>query len=210
MNIVRSSVASLCLALAMVACVKTEQKPADSTAVTTTAADSSTTTTTTTTQTSPPVQPPGGVATPSNAWVVTEHGIGKLTAGMTVAEAKAAVPGFSVPASRDSTACTYGKANSLPAGVFVMVEGGKVARVEVRRGSVATSAGAKIGDSEERIKSLYPSATSTPHKYLPAGHYLNYAPSGSNDKIVFETDGKRVTTYRAGMQPQVDYVEGCG
>jgi len=132
---------------------------------------------------------------------------------MTVAEAKAVVPGFTVPASRDSTACTYGKANSLPAGVNVMVEGGKIVRVEVRRGDVATSAGARIGDSEERIKTLYPNASASPHKYTPGGHYLTVGPASGADsafRIIFETDGKRVTTYRAGTRPQVEYVEGCG
>jgi hypothetical protein len=155
---------------------------------------------------------PGRVATPPTDWVVTEHGIGNLRAGMTVAEAKAVVPGFSVPASRDSAACTYGKASSL-AGVNVMVEGGKVVRVEVRRGDVATSTGARIGDSEERIKTLYPGVSVTPHKYTPAGHYLTAVPASAADgayRIVFETDGKRVTTYRAGVKPQVEYVEGCG
>jgi hypothetical protein len=213
MNIVRSS-ATLSLALALTACTKTEQKPADSTAITTAPVDSTTTTTVTTsnTQTSPPTQPPGGVATPSDAWVITEGGIGKLRAGMTVAEAKAAVPGFSVPASRDSAACTYGKANSLPAGVWVMVEGGKVVRAEVRKGDVATSTGARIGDSEERIKTLYPNASSSPHKYTPGGHYLTVPGSGatSDNRIIFETDGKKVVTYRAGVRPQVEYVEGCG
>jgi len=209
MNIVRTS-AALSLALALAACVKTEQKPADSTTITTTPVDTTTTVTTSNTQTSTQPQPPGGVATPSDGWVVTEGGIGKLRAGMTVAEAKAAVPGFSVPASRDSTACTYGKANSLPAGVFVMVEGGKVVRVEVRKGDVATSAGARIGDTEERIKTLYPNATSSPHKYTAGGHYLTVVPAGGGDsRIIFETDGKKVVNYRAGLRPQVEYVEGC-
>jgi hypothetical protein len=28
--------------------------------------------------------------------------------------------------------------------------------------------------------------------------------------IVFETDGKRVTMFRAGRMPEVEWVEGCG
>ncbi len=133
---------------------------------------------------------------------------------MTVAEARAVVPGFAVPASRDSTACTYGKADGLPAGVAVMVQGGKVVRVEVRSGAVATSAGARIGDSEERIKTLYPTQVSvSPHKYTAGAHYLTVVPASKADssyRIIFETDGKRVVRYRAGLRPQVEYVEGCG
>jgi hypothetical protein len=29
-------------------------------------------------------------------------------------------------------------------------------------------------------------------------------------RIVFETDGQRVTRFRAGRLPAVQYVEGCG
>jgi len=147
---------------------------------------------------------------PSTNWVVTENGIAKLRAGMTIADAKAAYPSFSVPAG-DPSACSYAKMNGLPSGVAVMVEAGKVARVEVRSGSVATSTGARIGDSEARIKSLYPNQVAvTPHKYESAGHYLTVTPSGSANRIIFETDGKRVTNYRAGARPQVEYVERCG
>jgi hypothetical protein len=91
-----------------------------------------------------------------------------------------------------------------------MIEDGKVVRVEVRRGDVATSTGARIGDTEARIKTLYPNVSVMPHKYTPGGHYLTFAPASSVDsEIVFETDGKRVVNYRAGLRPQVEYVEGC-
>ena len=93
-----------------------------------------------------------------------------------------------------------------------MLENNKVARIEVRNGSTATSTGARIGDTEARIKSLYPGrVTVTPHKYLPNGHYLTVTPAdGSANRIVFETDGKVVTNYRTGEMPAVGYVERCG
>jgi hypothetical protein len=28
-------------------------------------------------------------------------------------------------------------------------------------------------------------------------------------RLIFETDGKVVTSYRAGHEPEVEYVEGC-
>ncbi len=90
-----------------------------------------------------------------------------------------------------------------------MVEGGKVVRVEVWRGDIATSTGARIADSEATIKTLYPSVTVSPHKYTPGGHYLTVAPAGAASRIIFETDGKKVVNYRAGLRPQVEYVEGC-
>lgn len=211
MNVIRPT-AAVSLALALAACAKVDERPADTTSTTT----STTTTTTPPASGSPSTQqpqPPGGVATPEPAgWTVTERGIGNLRAGMTVAEARAAVPAFSVAASRDSTACTYAKTDGLPPGVMVMVEGGKVVRVEVRRGTIATSTGARIGDSEDRIKTLYPGQVAvTPHKYT-SGHYLTVVPASGADaayRIIFETDGKKVVNYRAGQMPQVEYVEGC-
>lgn len=216
MNVIRPSVA-FSLALALAACAKVEERPADTTSVTT--STTGTTTTTTPPTTTPPTtgagstqQPPPPKPEPAG-WAVTERGIGNLRAGMTVAEARAAVPAFSVAASRDSTACTYAKTDGLPPGVLVMVEGGKVVRVEVRRGTIATSTGARIGDSEDRIKTLYPGQVAvTNHKYTTGGHYLTVVPASDADaayRIIFETDGKKVVNYRAGLRPQVEYVEGC-
>jgi len=219
MNVIRPTVA-VSLALALAACAKVEERPADTTSITT--STTGTTTTTTPPTTTPPAPgaggtqsppPPSGTTPEPAGWTVTERGIGNLRAGMTVAEARAAVPAFSVAASRDSTACTYARTDGLPPGVMVMVEGGKVVRVEVRRGTIATSTGARIGDSEDRIKTLYPGqVTSTPHKYTTGGHYLTVVPASGADagyRIIFETDGKKVVNYRAGQRPQVEYVEGC-
>jgi hypothetical protein len=217
MNVIRPSVA-FSLALALGACAKVDEHPVDSTSITRTSTDSTSTTKTTplTSSTGSTQQPqaPAETPAPAPAWTVTERGIGNLRAGMTVAEARAAVPAFTVAPSRDSTACTYAKTNGLPPGVMVMVEGGKVMRVEVRRGATATSTGARIGDSEDKIKTLYPGQVSvSPHKYTTGGHYLTVVPPSSADagyRIIFETDGKRVVNYRAGLKPQVEYVEGCG
>jgi hypothetical protein len=218
MSLTRPSVA-FSLALALAACAKVEEHPTDSTSIAVTTESTSVSSTTSPSPAAagsqqPRTQPPGRVATPEPAWTVTERGIGNLRAGMTVAEARAVVPAFTVPASRDSTACSYAKPDGLPSGVSVMAEGGKVVRVEVRHGQVATSTGARIGDSEERIKTLYPNQVSVlPSKYSAGGHYLTVVPAstaGAAYRIIFETDGKRVVNYRAGLRPQVEYVEGCG
>ncbi len=93
-----------------------------------------------------------------------------------------------------------------------MITDGKIARVQVLRGSVATAAGARIGDSEQRVHELYSSHLAvSPHKYTN-GHYLTVTPVSVADsamRIIFETDGSRVTAYRSGTLPQVEWVEGC-
>jgi hypothetical protein len=148
----------------------------------------------------------------TSSWTVNIRGIGPLHAGMSRPEA-AAVMGVS-PALIDSawTDCDYVGFGDMPEGVSLMVEGGTIARVEVRHGRVATKEGARIGDSEDRIHRLYGSRLIvTPHKYVE-GHYLTVRPTEAADsgfRIVFETDGRVVTQYRSGRRPPVEYVEGC-
>jgi len=95
----------------------------------------------------------------------------------------------------------------------IMITGGTVARIEVDSSTVPTGLGVRVGDSEARVKELYGARVSVePHKYLPNGHYLVVSPvppTDSNFRLIFETDGSRVTSYRAGRLPQVQWVEGC-
>ena len=149
----------------------------------------------------------------SDVLAVTERGLGPLQIGMTLAEASAALKGDLVaPGGADTSACAYAQWRGGPPGVRVMIEAGRIARIDVVSGSVATRAGARIGDAEQRVDSLYAGhVTTTPHKYTK-GHYLTVAPSAPVDsayRIVFETEGQRVTVFRTGRRPAVEYVEGC-
>ena len=161
--------------------------------------------------------PPPAAAAPRDsgrALVVTEHGIGPLRAGMSLAEVTSGLEGvLIVPAGADTASCTYAQWRGGPPGVSIMLEQGRVARVDVDSGAVATSLGARIGDTEARIQSLYAGRVAvTPHKYTE-GRYLTVTPSAPADsayRIVFETEGGRVTRYRAGRRPAVEYVERCG
>ena len=115
---------------------------------------------------------------------------------------------FDIPANLGE--CGYIKPKTGPKGIMIMVEKGEISRVDVTSGSVATVEGAKIGDSEDRIKSLYQGQVEVqPHKYTD-GHYLVVTPKGGgNNRIVFETGSGKVTRYRSGRLPAVQYVEGC-
>jgi hypothetical protein len=92
-----------------------------------------------------------------------------------------------------------------------MVVKGKLARIDVDTGAVTTEDGLKIGDTEDRVKSVYGEELETrPHKYTD-GHYLIVKgdSASAGREIVFETDGKKVTMFRAGRLPEVEWVEGC-
>jgi hypothetical protein len=151
-------------------------------------------------------------STPSS-WKVTPRGIGALEAGMSPTQVSAIVH-FATALPRDDTwkDCGYVTFAELPAGVRVMVEQGTIARVEVRDSSISTTEGARVGDTEARIKQLYGNRIEVqPHKYT-SGHYLiarSAQPADSAFRLVFETDGMVVTAYRAGRRPPVEYVEGC-
>jgi hypothetical protein len=151
-------------------------------------------------------------ATPA-ALTVTERGIGPLQTGMSVAEASAALGGALVTSSSADTArCHYMQWRGGPPGVRVMVEDGRIARVDVDSAGVRTVAGVGIGDTEEQVQRQYGGqAAVSPQKY-GEGHYLTVTPNPSDTSyaIVFETNGGKVTRYRAGRRPQVEYVEGCG
>lgn len=142
----------------------------------------------------------------------TDYGIGDLRAGMTLDEATRAVPDISIIAGTDSVACSYLNWPSAPAGVLVMFDGGRVARVDIDSVGVRTEAGAQVGDSEARIDSLYAGRVTTmPHKYTD-GHYKVVKPMRAADSLfrtIFEAEGGKVTRYRVGKLPQVEYVEGC-
>lgn len=145
---------------------------------------------------------------PAEEWTVTETGIGPVRVGMSVAEAKRAWAG-ELTVLGETAPCYYLKSDKEPSGIWFMAIVGHIARVDVENPSVATSVGARVGDSEERIKTLYPGQVEvTPHKYTQ-GHYLTVTPAASAYRIIFETDGEKVTRYRAGRLPEVRWVEGC-
>lgn len=146
------------------------------------------------------------------------NGIGSIRVGMTVAEAAKAsgtklVKSGSAPLDPN---CDYVRPQGSPKGIGFMVTNGRIARVDVYDNkSITTLSGAKIGDTEARIKALYPGQIKvSPHEYTGymGGHYLTFVPKDKSDgnyRLVFETDGKRVVNFRAGKLPEVEYVEGC-
>ena len=209
---------SIAILFTTLACAVKTDKSADTSAVDTSAvvagrADTSPPVTAPTPLPVPPatVDTPRPLPPPSTSWTVTQNGIGPLRAGMTVAQANSAIGGGFAAPKGYSGGCGYAILTKAPSGLAVMLQDGKIARVEVRSGGIATAAGARIGDSESRIKSLYAGRlTSTPHKYVSGGHYLTVTPSGSANRIVFETDGSKVTEYRSGATPAVEQVERCG
>lgn len=135
------------------------------------------------------------------------------TTGWEVGPQAAGPVRFGVTPAEGGDGCHYIVPAGAPTGLRFMAESGRVVRVDVDSAGPATDRGARVGMTEAEIARLYPEGLRTmPHKYVNGGHYLVFTPPGADSgfRIVFETDGRRVTSYRAGIEPAVEYVERCG
>lgn len=146
---------------------------------------------------------------------VASNGIGPIVVGMTVEEAAFAggVKLKQQPSGGEEYGCLIYKPEGFEQ-LWFMVTNGSIARVDVGTQDITTFSGAKVGDSEAKIKSLYPGKIETePHKYVSGGNYLTFVPKDKADKnyrVIFETDAQgKVTSFRAGKLPEVQYIEGC-
>ena len=142
---------------------------------------------------------PADTAMSAAGWAVTPRSAGPVRFGVTPADG--------------GDDCHYTVPAGAPIGLRFMAESSRVVRVDVDSAGPATDRGARVGMTEAEIARLYPAGLRTmPHKYVSGGHYLVFTPAGADSafRIVFETDGRRVTTYRAGVEPAVEYVERCG
>lgn len=144
---------------------------------------------------------------------LSEEGLGQIQIGMNLADAvNMGLLNENPTMNKECDFVFPAVGAGIPEGVGVMVVKGKIARIDVDTGSVTTEDGAKIGDTEERIKGIYGDEVKVePHKYNAGWHYLTVmGDSASAGKaLVFETDGKRVTMFRGGRLPEVKWVEGC-
>ena len=151
-----------------------------------------------------------GAQVGSDDWKVSLRRIGPVWFGMDIAEARRVLEDslqYEPP-----TGCDYVFPTTAPDGISFMVSDGRIVRVDVDGPGVSTISGAQVGDSETRLLGLYSGRLEVePHKYID-GKYLIFVPRDSADadyRVVFETDGNQVIRYRAGLLPEVLWVEGC-
>jgi len=122
---------------------------------------------------------------------------------------------LTVQGQQENAACYFmtPKWVTVPAMFNFMIGDGRFARFGTEDAKFVAPGGGRIGMTRAEIAKLYASIDAQPHKYTD-GEYLRIAdPAGGNGVLVFETDGKtasaKVTEWRVGVPPYVDYVEGC-
>ena len=204
---------TIAFALALAGCRAAQKSAADSAASSPSAARANSTGAT------PVAMPaPTPIAKPSSngklSWAVTDSGAGALRIGMTrdqlALDLHAPIPKH----TRADSGCAYLAIPGIPAGMRTMWVAATLARIDIGAPKLATDRGAKLGDKQAKIESLYRGRISEmPAKYDPRGKYLvvrPVPPADSSRRIVFETDSStRVTRYRVGREPEVEWVEGC-
>jgi membrane-bound inhibitor of C-type lysozyme len=139
-------------------------------------------------------------------WTAAARQVGPVRFGMTAAEADIAI---GTPfAAAEPGECVYRKSSALPMGLLLMEVDGRIVRADITTAGVATAEGVGVGSTAAQVHDAYGAAvTASPHKYTK-GQYLTLAPDADH-RVVFETDGERVTRYRVGRLPEVEWVEGC-
>ena len=141
-------------------------------------------------------------------------GYGDMKLGSTVEEARAAWGGELNGAPMEGTTCHYlwPKWITRPADFAFMMEDGRFLRYDVGTDKETAPGGGKVGMSVEELQKLYGGALKgAPHKYMQGGQYLSMdAGDVAPTRLVFEVDAAgKVTSWRVGLSPQVEYVEGC-
>ena len=152
------------------------------------------------------------------SWVVRADSFGSVPLGVPVARAESALGSAILARVPELEECSEVRPAALPTGTSLMVTRATagtpatVERVDVHTAGVRTREGVGVGDAEDSVLAVYRGRVQVqPHKYTgPEGHNLVVThPRDTMFLIIFETDGRHVTRFRAGRKPAVQYVEGC-
>lgn len=160
----------------------------------------------------PAASPPQPAPAAAGALARTD-GYGALRFGMSADAARAAWTGELKGDVVQPDNCAYLRpAADEEFRIGFMFEGGVFVRYDVDIDSEAAPGGGRVGQDRADIERLYAGRVQVqPHEYVAGGKYLRVTDPGIADgALVFETDeAGRVTRWRVGRAPQVDYVEGC-
>lgn len=149
---------------------------------------------------------------PVEAGPARYDGYGELHLGITADAARRAWKGTLKGDEVGADNCAYLGPAGTAAGPYLMFEKGRFVRYDVRGANTVAPGGGRVGLAADDIRRMYTGRVEEqPHHYVEGGKYLRIADPASKDRaLLFEIDEHgRVTTWRVGQAPQVDYVEGC-
>lgn len=144
---------------------------------------------------------------------ISTVGLDRVTFGMTVEEAEAALGARLVAEEPKNPSCYVARPDEGADGVTFLVSDGRIERADVTAGKVGTRSGARISSTVADVNALYPGQIETQARPDgQPGSWLVFVPKDEADakfRIVFVTDGTTVTAIRAGRLPQVLAPTGC-
>ena len=156
-----------------------------------------------------------GVAAPQVVqWIANPDSLGPVPMGRLYSTVGREYGAPERPLSTDpeESACDYVDLPGLPAGVLLMVFGDTIVRADIDTTGVLTRDGLGVGSPESALLSAYKGRVMVKsHPYDgPEWHYVVVTPSNdSTFRMIFETDGQRVRSFRIGLRRAVDLIEGC-
>ncbi|MEO6065594.1 MAG: hypothetical protein ABIP49_07455 [Lysobacterales bacterium] len=142
------------------------------------------------------------------------NGLGEIELGMGVDEVRDAWQvELDDSGAEESEACFYlsetmHRPASAPA---LMFEEGRLVRFDVDTPALGAPGGGRVGMEAIEILERYgeDNVERMPHKYTD-GEYLRVESPDGDSVLLFETNEEDVVTeWRIGVEPQIDYVEGC-
>ena len=146
------------------------------------------------------------------SWCLGMSGLGPIRAGMSAEQVMRLADFSGLERKNAPGECWYLHYEGGRAAFDLMIIGGNVVRLEIKgESTLHTFTGARIGTTEDELKSMYGSRLDVqPHKYDTNGHTITLKSSGGDHGLRFETSGGRVTAIQAGPWEHLNYVEGCG
>jgi len=159
---------------------------------------------------------PATIAAPAAAVdrTPTFKGYGDLTFGKNSTELHEIWKGpLEIPPPAAGSSCQQVALDpAAPKALKLMIEGDKLVRYDVATDAETAPGGGKVGMGIDQLRTLYAGRVrEQPDKYVTGGIDLRVsADDGSGSALVFQTDASgKVTAWRVGQPPAIDYVEGC-
>ncbi len=167
-------------------------------------------TTTSTPPTTSAPDPDLGPPTLTDSSSVTTVGIDEVTFGMTLEDAQVAAGTRLLPLEDGhDPVCYEVEPEEGPDGLTFLIRDGTVERLEVGAGPITTRSGAGIGSTPDDLRRLFGDRIEERPR-SDGGLTLLFVPQDESDaryRIIFETTGGEVTSFRAGRLPEAD--RGC-
>lgn len=139
--------------------------------------------------------------------VLSTEGYGAIKFGAKLSDVEKSIKSVAAPAAEDERACRYISFPIYPEARF-MIEQSVVTRADVSP-KAKNELKILIGTPLAKVKVDHPSVVITPHKYDEGGHYLIFRSVDGKSAIVMEESEGEITVIRGGIEPSVEYVEGC-